>query len=94
MFRPSKGGIRKRYGGTRSLGLKRGTLVKSKYGLCYIGGCDEKRRRLSLHDIKMGKRITKVAKPDEVKVLTSVSFRSFYIPAIPPQAEACGTLAG
>ena len=36
-FQPSKGGIRRRYGGTRSLGYKRGTLVRhSIYGLCYI----------------------------------------------------------
>jgi hypothetical protein len=34
-----KGGVRKRYGGTMSLGLKRGTLVRHvRYGLCYIGG--------------------------------------------------------
>lgn len=91
-LKPSKGGVRKRYGGTRSLGFKRGTLVKSGYGLCYIGGFDEKRKRLSLHDVKTGKRTTKAAKPDDIRVLTSVSFRSFYIPAIPPQA--CGTLAG
>jgi hypothetical protein len=31
----SSGGIRKPYGGTRSLGLRRGTVVKhKKYGLC------------------------------------------------------------
>jgi len=92
-FQPSKRGIRKRYGGTRFLGYKRGTLVRhSIYGLCYIGGCNERRRRLSLHDIKTGKRITQDAKDEDIKILTSVSFRSFYIPAIPPQA--CGILAG
>jgi len=81
-FQPSKGGIRKRYGGTRSLGLKRGTLVRhSIYGLCYIGGCNERRRRLSLHDIKTGRRITQDAKDEDIKILTSVSFRSFYVPA-------------
>ena len=81
-FQPSKGGIRKRYGGTRSLGLKRGTLVRhSIYGLCYIGGCNERRRRLSLHDIKTGRRITQDAKDEDIKILTSVGFRSFYIHA-------------
>ncbi len=94
-FQPSKGGIRRRYGGTRSLGYKRGTLVRhSIYGLCYIGGCNERRRRLSLHDIKTGKRITQEAKDEDIKILTSVGFRSFYVPAIPPQAEACSILAG
>lgn len=92
-FQPSKGGIRRRYGGTRSLGYKRGTLVRhSIYGLCYIGGCNERRRRLSLHDIKTGRRITQDAKEDDIRILTSVSFRSFHVPAIPPQAEACGIL--
>ena len=81
-FQPSKGGIRRRYGGTRSLGYKRGTLVRhSIYGLCYIGGCNERRRRLSLHDIKTGRRITQDAKNEDIKILTSVSFRSFYIHA-------------
>jgi len=38
-FQPAKVGVRRRYGGTISLGLKKGTLVKhAKYGLCYIGG--------------------------------------------------------
>lgn len=93
-FQPSKGGIRKRYGGTRSLGFKRGTLVKSKYGLCYIGGCDEKRKRLSLHDVKTGKRLTQNAKPEDLKILTSVSFRSYYVPAIPLPVETGGFLGG
>jgi len=81
-FQPSKGGIRRRYGGTRSLGYKRGTLVRHpRYGLCYIGGCNGRRRRLSLHDIKTGKRITQDAKDEDIKILTSVGFRSFYIHA-------------
>ena len=56
-FEPSVGGIRKAYGGTRSMGLSRGTLVKSlKYGLCYIGGSSK--GRVSLHRYKDGKRVT------------------------------------
>src|SRR3989441_1140650 len=39
-----KGGERKPYGGTRSLGLKRGTVVKhTRYGIGTIGGFDRKR---------------------------------------------------
>jgi hypothetical protein len=38
-LQPSKGGIRKRQGSTRSLGLKRGSPVKHpKYGIVYVGG--------------------------------------------------------
>jgi hypothetical protein len=37
-LKAAKGGTRKPYGGTRSLGLKRGTLVQHpKYGLCTVG---------------------------------------------------------
>lgn len=75
---PEKGGVRKPYGGTRSLGFKRGTLVKHpEYGLCYIGGYLN--GRLSLHDRKTGKRLTQNAKPEDCRVLTSVSWRSCYI---------------
>lgn len=77
---PGKGGVRKPYGGTRSLGFKRGTLVKHpKYGLCYIGG--HLNGCLSLHDRKTGKRLTQNAKPEDCMVLTSVSWRSCYISA-------------
>ena len=52
---PEKGGKRKPYGGTRSLGIKRGTLVNHpKYGKAYIGGTME--GKLSLHAPDTGKR--------------------------------------
>src|SRR5947209_10556391 len=59
----SKGGLRKPYGGTRSLGLKRGTLVRhSKYGLCTVGGFDRKKQTISLHGYRINKRLTQAAK--------------------------------
>jgi len=77
---PEKGGIRRRYGGTRSLGFKRGTLIRHlKWGLCYIGG--HLNGRLSLHDLKTGKRITQNAKPENCLVLTCVSWRFCYVSA-------------
>ena len=46
-LRPGKNGDRKFYGGTRSLGLKRGSLIKhKKYGLCYVGGTSKGRVRV------------------------------------------------
>lgn len=76
---PDKGGVRRPYGGTLSLGFKRGTLVKHpKWGLCYIGG--NTGERLSLHDRKTGKRLTQDAKPGDCRILTSVSWCSYYIP--------------
>lgn len=75
---PEKGGVRKPYGSTRSLGFKRGTLVRyPKLGLCYIGG--HMGGRLSLHDLKTGRRLTQGVKPEDCRVLTCVSWRSQYI---------------
>ena len=46
---PEKGGRRKPYGSTLSLGIKRGTLVKHpQYGKAYVGGTMD--GKLSLHD--------------------------------------------
>lgn len=75
---PGKGGVRSPYGGTRSLGFKRGTLVKHpKWGLCYVGG--HRNDRLSLHDLKTGKRVSRTARPEDCQALTSVSWRSQYV---------------
>src|SRR2546422_1714866 len=59
----SQGGICKPYGGTRSLGLKRGTVVRhTKYGRCTVGGFDRKRKTISLHTYRTNKRLTQGAK--------------------------------
>lgn len=79
MLKPAKGGKRKPYGGTISLRLKRGTLIKHvNYGFCYIGG--NLNGKLSLHSLKTGQRLTKCAKKEECKVLTKISFRTIQFP--------------
>jgi len=79
-LQPSKGGVRRPYGGTRSLGLKRGTLVKHpKYGLCSVGGCDRKRNTVSLHAYRTNKRLTQGAKAETCHMLTWVAFRSWLV---------------
>jgi hypothetical protein len=61
-----KGHKRPRYGGTRSLGFKRGSLVvHPKWGLTYVGGHTEK--TISLHSVRTGKRLTKTAYPLDCK---------------------------
>jgi hypothetical protein len=58
------GGVRKPYGGTRSLGFKRGSWVKHpQHGVCYIGG--NLNGRLSLHNLQDGKRLTPRDSPKE-----------------------------
>jgi hypothetical protein len=72
---PGKGGIRSPYGGTCSLGFKRGSLVKhAKWGLAYIGGTRED--RISLHCVKTGRRLCQNAKPADCKFLCFNSWRT------------------
>lgn len=76
ILQPAKGGERKRFGGTRSLGFSKGTLVRDKNDdIKYTEGYSSK-NRITLCDIKTGKRITQNAKPEDLKVLTRISFRS------------------
>jgi len=71
---PAKGGMRKTYGGTRSLGFKRGSLVKHpKWRLSYVGG--NSKGRISLHSLETGKRLTRNVKPGDCKFLTYSSWR-------------------
>jgi len=88
MFEPAKGGLRKRYGGTMSIGIKRGTLVVHlKHGLCYVGGnMDE---RLSLHSVSTGKRLCQNAKVSDLKTLTRIANNSQFLPAL-----KCGVSLG
>jgi len=71
---PCKGGLRKKYGSTMSLGIKRGTLVKhDKYGYCLIGGTAN--NKLSLHDIKTYLRLTRCGYKKDFKILTIFKFK-------------------
>lgn len=72
---PTKRGVRRRHGGTISLGFKRGSLVKHpRYGLTTVGGTAN--GRVSLHAFG-GKRLTDKAKPTDLKFLkrTSILFQ-------------------
>lgn len=81
-----KGGIRKPYGGTLSLGYKRGTLVRHpKYGLCIIGGYDRAKQCLSLHTFRTNTRLTQRAKPEACQCLTVLAFRSWLVPMKKPK---------
>jgi len=74
MFQPSKRNMRRRVGGTISLGLKRGSIGKHmNYGLVFIGGyC---RNRISLHEPRAHKRISQSAKLEDIHILTNNSWR-------------------
>ncbi len=74
VFNPAKGGKRRLYGGMKSLGFKRGSLVKHiKYGLCYLGGTSK--GLISLHGLLGGRRLCQNAKTSDIKFLTYSSWR-------------------
>ena len=76
MLQPSKGGKRRSDGGTRSLGFKRGSLIRHpKWGLCYIGGTSE--GRITLKSIPGGEVMCRNAKPRDIEFRGFSSFR-FY----------------
>ena len=71
----SGGGFRRIFGMTRSLGLNRGALVNHfKHGLTYVGGTSK--GRLSLYEIKTGKRLAQNVKLEDCEVLTNLRWRS------------------
>jgi len=80
-LQPERGGKRKSYGGTRSHGFKRGSLVRHpKHGLAYVGGC--LKDRISLHGLKDGKRVCQNAKPSETKFLAYNTWRTRFLPGL------------
>src|SRR5262245_40178188 len=65
---PGPGGVRSPYGGTRSLGLKRGSIVHHpRHGVTYVGGTSG--GRISLHRIGDGRRLCQNAQPSEIRFL-------------------------
>jgi hypothetical protein len=73
-LQPERGGMRKPYGGTISMGLKRGSWVRHpKYGITYVGGTLN--GRISLHEMQTGKRVTQTARVCDCQVLCRASWR-------------------
>lgn len=69
-MQPAKGGKRRPYGGTRSMGLKRGSLVRHKdLGLVYVGGVNAK-GGMTFYDIQTGKLFKRKYIVGDCKVLT------------------------
>jgi len=81
VLQPAEGGIRKLYGGTRSLGFKRGSIVRhTGRGTVYVGGTMG--NRISLHSIEDGSRLTQGAKPSDCKFLTFAGWRTRLLPGL------------
>lgn len=70
-----KGRKRKSYGGTISMGLKRGSWVRHpKWGIAYVGGTLN--GRISLHRMQDGKRLVQNAKVEDCLLLCTASWRT------------------
>ena len=78
-FQPGKGGKRTAYGGTLSLGIKRGTLVKHpKWGKATVGGTME--GKLSLHHPQTNKRLTQTARVVDCTPIKLLRWRTRLVP--------------
>jgi len=75
-----KGDLRKEYGGTISLEIPRGALVRHpKFGLAHIGGTSK--GRISLHCLE-GKRLTQSAKKEDLTILSINKWRTAFLPCL------------
>ncbi len=84
---PDQGGVRRPYGGTRSGGLKRGSLVTHpRWGVCYVGGTLG--TRISLHRLSDGKRLTQQARPWDCTVLAFNTWKTRLLPGLPSGISA------
>lgn len=81
-LQPARGGKRRREGGTLSLSIKRGTLVRHpKYGKAYVGGTME--GKVSLHSLETGKRLTQGAQEADCRMLKLLRWRTYLAPLSP-----------
>jgi hypothetical protein len=86
-FKPEEGGKRKLYGGTLSLGTKRGTLVKHpKWGKAYVGGTME--GKVSLHAPETGKRLTQSAKVADCTPIKLLRWKTRFVPLVSKKEKA------
>jgi hypothetical protein len=89
VLQPTSGGVRRLYGGMRSMGLKRGSVVThSKYGKTYVGGTSN--GHISLHSVETGKRLSQNVKMLDCRFTTYSTWRT----ALPLPAKTGSLRAG
>ena len=79
---PSKGGIRKPYGTSTSMKMRRGSVLLYKNKLCYLGGSSQ--GKIAIHSIISGKRVQQFVDPNKVKQLYNSSWRLQFLPRLKP----------
>jgi len=71
---PTKGNVRKKLGGTVSLGISRGSVARYKNNLIYIGGSSK--GRITIHSIITGERLARNIKKENLTLLYNNKFRT------------------
>lgn len=80
-FQFAKGGVRRNYGSTQSLGFKRGSLViHPKHGKAFVGGFSK--GKISLKSTSTNQRVTQKAKVEVLVFKSYYSWSYFNIPSI------------
>jgi hypothetical protein len=86
-FEPGTGGVRVPYGGTQSCGFRRGSVVShTELGMVYVGGTMN--GKISLHDLKSGKRLTQNGSCNDVKFLYFNPWRTQFLPRLKTARKA------
>jgi hypothetical protein len=82
-FKPGINGVRKLYGGTMSMGMNRGSVMNhARYGMVYVGG--SMGGKVSLHDLKSGRRLTQNGTCKDSCVLYLSPWRTQFLPWLKP----------
>jgi hypothetical protein len=78
-YEPETDGVRKFYGGTRSMGMRRGSVVNhTELGMVYVGGASK--GKVSLHDVESGKRLTQKGSCSDVRMFYTSPWRTRFLP--------------
>ena len=77
---PIDGNVRRRYGGTVSLEISRGSLVRYEDKLVYVGGTSK--GKISIHSIITGKRLSQNIKKEELTILNNSKHRTQFLPRL------------
>ena len=79
---PQKNNMRKPYGSTVSLGMSRGSILKHRGKLYYLGGSSK--GKVAIHSIISGKRIKQHVKKEDIEMLYTIKRRVQFLPRLKP----------
>jgi hypothetical protein len=75
---PSSNSVRRQYGGTSSLDMPRGSIIRYQGKLCYLGGSSKD--KVAIHSIITSKRIKQFVEKRDISVLSTMKWRAQFLP--------------